>query len=210
MEDIVNFAYQWMQSDPSGHDFYHAKRVAATAVNLFQKDYPNDEHGIKLVKIMAYLHDTIDEKLTDNSIRRLAEIKNLDTIKKLSLKDQSNIFNTIQKMSYSKNLHEKQILSIEGQYVQDADRLDALGAIGIARAFAYGGVHHQLIYDETKPQKQFKSATQYHNHQGTTINHFYEKLLKLENLMNSPSAKKLAHERTDFMRKFLIEFDKEK
>src|SRR5699024_11592388 len=100
-------------------------------------------------------------------------------------------------------------ISLSGQYVQDADRLESLGAIGIARAFTYGGKHGNKIYDpKIKPEK-LVSHDQYRNHEETTINHFYEKLFSLADLMNTPAAKKEAERRTAYKRNFVREFMQE-
>lgn len=117
-----------------------------------------------------------------------------------------DILFTIQHMSFSANIEHHYQLPLSGQYVQDADRIESLGAIGIARAFTYGGKHGNKIYDpEIKPEKLI-SHDQYRNHVETTINHFYEKLFDLEDLMNTPAAKKEAHRRTEYMREFVQEF----
>lgn len=205
INDIITLAKKYLADDPTGHDFLHLQRVDKLAVMMYQKEHSTDYHRIKLIHIMCYLHDLIDEKLTSKVEERLSEIKQLKTIKSLSKEDRENVFDTIENMSYSKNIEQTHLLSIEGKYVQDADRLDALGAIGIARAFAYGGFHHRLIYSDEKPH-DFKFANEYHQYQGTTINHFYEKLLKLESKMNTEIGIKIAHERTEFMKQFLNEF----
>ena len=96
--------------------------------------------------------------------------------------------------------------TIEGMCVQDADRLDAIGAIGIARAFAYGGRHDRKIYDPDMKPNIHMSADEYHNHVSTTINHFYEKLFKLKGLMNTDTAKKIAEQRENYMKSYIMEF----
>lgn len=207
LTEIKTFAKNCLDGDITGHDYFHVRRVAQIATRLYVTDHANpNEHAIFIIQIAAYLHDTIDEKIVDNIEQQLTEIHNLATIQALSNRDQNNIFDTIQNMSFSKNIEHHQRLSIEGQYVQDADRIEALGAIGIARAFAYGGKHNNPIYDPRIPITKLTSHDQYRTKQETSINHFYEKLFTLENSMNTSSGKKLAHQRTQVMRSFVNEF----
>lgn len=208
LTEIKEFAKKCLDGDITGHDYFHVERVAKIGAQLYRNDHTEnaDEHSIYLIQITAYLHDTIDEKITNNIDQRLTEIQNLKSIQALSDADQDNIFDTIQNMSFSKNIEHHHELSLEGQYVQDADRIEALGAIGIARAFAYGGKHDNPIYDPRIPVTQLTSHDQYRTKQETTINHFYEKLFTLEELMNTSSGKKLAHQRTEVMRNFVDEF----
>lgn len=208
LTEIKEFAKKYLDGDITGHDYFHVDHVAKIGAQLYRNDHTEnaDEHSIYLIQIAAYLHDTIDEKITNNIDQHLTEIRNLKSIQALSDADQDNIFDTIQNMSFSKNIEHHHELSFEGQYVQDADRIEALGAIGIARAFAYGGKHDNPIYDPRIPVTQLTSHDQYRTKQETTINHFYEKLFPLEELMNTSSGKKLAHQRTEVMRNFVDEF----
>ena len=96
--------------------------------------------------------------------------------------------------------------TIEGRCVQDADRLDAIGAIGIARAFAYGGSHNRITHDPEIKPTVYMNADEYRNHTSTTINHFYEKLFQLRDLMNTTTVKKIAKQREDYMKTYISEF----
>lgn len=208
--DLVrNFAKTRLKDDPSGHDYYHCVRVAELAKKLLLMDNITSIFNANLVEIMSYLHDTIDDKICTNIEQTLIEIDDLLNKLKLTSEDKYLILNCIQHMSYSKNLKHKYIIHPLGRYVQDADRLDALGAIGIARAFAYGGSRNRLIYDPKIPIVNLVDYEQYRTHKTTTINHFYEKLLNLEKYMNTNPGKIIAKNRTEYMKDFLQEFKKE-
>ncbi|OYW71205.1 MAG: phosphohydrolase [Aerococcus viridans] len=204
---IQEFAKARMDFDPTGHDFWHANRVSQLAQKLYIADFGNDNvDALMIIEAAAYLHDTIDDKLVSDIIFSQMEVEKLIEELEFSTEARENIMFTIQHMSYSKNLTNQYDLSIEGQYVQDADRIDALGAIGIARTFAYGGHANNEIYNPNIPIIDLKSKEDYRNHPTTAINHFHEKLLKLELTMNTEAGTKIAHERTEFMRQFLAEF----
>lgn len=205
---IKAYTKRILQMDVSGHDFYHCQRVAVSAQKLWQQDFStvtyNDE-----INAASYLHDTIDEKIVADPQKALSQIRTLLTTVGFNASQQKDIISTITQMSFSKNIAQQQQLPLFGQYVQDADRLDALGAIGIARAFAYGGSQQQPIYDPHLQPEKLSNHFQYRHHQTTTINHFYEKLLHLQNLMNTKAGKKLAQQRSQYMQQFLTEFQQE-
>lgn len=209
IEDVLELSKKELGADPTGHDFFHAERVAKLAVSLYTKNNSYTEQDVKLLLIMGYLHDVIDDKLTDDIPGKINEILGLRSIEELKPEELAEVMDTIKNMSYSRNLINTHHLSLKGQYVQDADRLDALGAIGIARAFAYGGHHGNLIYNPTIKPTTNISKEAYRNKKSTTINHFYEKLLNLENSMNTSAGKMMAEKRTRYMKSFLSEFLKE-
>ncbi|MEY8371090.1 HD domain-containing protein [Aerococcaceae bacterium 50-4] len=207
LKKIQDFARERMAFDPTGHDYWHADRVAKLAQKLYVADYgASNVEALMVIEAAAYLHDTIDDKLVSDIIFSQMEVEKLLDELDFSSASRENILFTIQHMSYSKNLTTQYELSIEGQYVQDADRIDALGAIGIARTFAYGGHANNEIYNPTIPVIDAKNKEDYRNHPSTAINHFHEKLLKLEHSMNTESGKVIAHERTNYMRQFLDQF----
>lgn len=206
IHDIVELSKKELGNDPTGHDFFHAKRVANLAVSLYTKNNSYTEQDIKLLLIMGYLHDIIDDKITNDISTKINEIMELPSIKTLSNAEVEEVFDTIQNMSYSKNLQSNHHLSLKGQYIQDSDRLDALGAIGIARAFAYGGKKGNLIYDPSIQPTPNISKKVYRNKKSTTINHFYEKLLDLSDSMNTSEGKIIAEQRIGYMKSFLNEF----
>jgi uncharacterized protein len=207
LQRIQDFARQRMAFDPTGHDYWHADRVAKLAKNLYTADHGSENtEALMIIEAAAYLHDTIDDKVVSDIIFSQMEVERLLDELAFPPASRENILFTIQHMSYSKNLTTQYELSIEGQYVQDADRIDALGAIGIARTFAYGGHANNEIYNPTIPVIDAKHKEEYRNHPSTSINHFFEKLLKLEHLMNTEAGKSIANERTNFMRQFLDQF----
>lgn len=206
---VIEFTKNQLKDEKTGHDFYHGERVAHLASKMYLADHESaheDSREVAIIKTAAYLHDTIDEKVCADSEKVVKEIDEL--LPQVGFNDLEvwDILYTIQHMSFSANIEHHDHLPLSGQYVQDADRLESLGAIGIARAFTYGGKHGNKIHDpEIKPEK-LVSHDQYRNHEETTINHFYEKLFSLADLMNTPAAKKEAQRRTEYMRTFVKEF----
>ncbi|AHI11201.1 HD domain protein [Lactobacillus helveticus H9] len=209
---VIEFTKNQLKDEKTGHDFYHGERVAHLASKMYLADHESaheDSREVAIIKTAAYLHDTIDEKVCADSEKVVKEIDEL--LPQVGFNDLEvwDILYTIQHMSFSANIEHHYHLPLSGQYVQDADRLESLGAIGIARAFTYGGKHGNKIHDpEIKPEK-LVSHDQYRNHEETTINHFYEKLFSLADLMNTPAAKKEAERRTAYMRNFVREFMQE-
>lgn len=209
LAEVIAFVKEQLKDEKTGHDFYHGERVANLASRMYLADHPSahaDSRVVAIIRSGGYLHDTIDEKICADPEKVIAQIKKLlPSVGFTDLEVQDILF-TIQHMSFSANIEHHYHLPLTGQYVQDADRIESLGAIGIARAFTYGGKHGNKIYDpEIKAQKLI-SHDQYREHTETTINHFYEKLFHLEDLMNTQSGKKEAHRRTEYMRDFVKEF----
>ena len=209
LDKITSFVKQQLKDEKTGHDFYHGRRVANLASQMYLQDNPDARPNSRMVAIIkagGYLHDTIDEKICADPEAVIAQIKQLLPQAGFTELEVQDILFTIQHMSFSQNIEHHYQLPVSGEYVQDADRIESLGAMGIARAFTYGGAHGNAIYDpEIKPQK-LVSHDQYREHTETTINHFYEKLFQLEDLMNTAGGKKEAHRRTEFMRNFVKEF----
>lgn len=192
-------------SDPTAHDWYHVERVLKNSLRI-AKTEPSANLGV--VKLAALLHDIADWKFTDDETkggkiaRKWLEKNKVD---EKIVKQVSDIVDTI---SYKGGTNPP-MKSTEGKIVQDADRLDAMGAIGIARAFAYGGFKNRAIYDPENKPKLFKNAKDYKNNDGTSVNHFYEKLLLLKGMMNTKMGKQLAAKRHKILEDFLKEFYKE-
>ena len=186
----------------SGHDVYHTLRVYQNALMLAKEI----DCSLEVVSLAALLHDVDDEKLFQSKEHQFAK-KFLEEAE-ISLDLQKRVLEAISTVSF-KNHKEKAPSTIEGMIVQDADRLDALGAIGIARTFAFGGSRGRAMYDPKEKPNLEMTPEEYRNSQGTSVNHFYEKLFLLKDLMNTEAAKEMAREREEFMRRFLEQFYQE-
>ncbi|MGL4688077.1 MAG: HD domain-containing protein [Fusobacteriaceae bacterium] len=185
--------------ESSGHDWWHTYRVYKNSIKIANMEN-NSDIDIFILKVSALLHDIADHKegYTDHDRKNIIT----DLLVNLNVQNESiyKIINIVNSISFSKG---KIPEFLEGKIVQDADRLDAIGAIGIARTFAFGGNHNRILYN---PEK--KSLDKSVNN-SDSIQHFYDKLLLLKDKMNTPSALKLAQERDSFMKIFLDEFYKE-
>lgn len=186
----------------SGHDWFHIERVYKNALYLLEQENAGDEF---IIKMAALLHDVDDWKFSKDNMTDTSRIENFLISQNVDKNDMKKITDIIKTLSFKGGVVDSTQHTIEGMIVQDADRLDSIGAIGIARAFTYGGYKNNLIYDPDIEVKEFKSLEDV-KEKNTTINHFYEKLLKLKNLMNTESAKKIAQQRHDYMENFLAQF----
>lgn len=200
-QKALDFAENFYKGEASGHDYFHTLRVYKNA-ELLLKNKPDADREVCL--LAAILHDVDDRKISPSTheskgnARKFLRENNYDT-EKIEF-----ICKIISEVSFSENSCRPD--TIEGQIVQDSDRLDAIGAIGIARTFSYGGKHGREIYNpEIKPNVN-QSKEEYKKSESPTINHFYEKLLLLEDLMNTPEGKSVARTRTDYMKNYLEEF----
>jgi uncharacterized protein len=182
-EKLHSIVQDILQDEPSGHDYLHALRVLMNARKLL-----NDTHQQNVIIASCLVHDLLDDKLDRIYQRTPQEVVDILSSCDLSSTDIEHTLHIIQTMSYRTKTTPS---TEEGQIVQDADRLDAIGAIGIARTFAYGGANHRKMYDLKTTNGE------------DTVSHFYQKLFQLENLMNTTQAKHLAKERTRFMKQFL-------
>ena len=201
---VKEFVKEKLKEDFSGHDWFHIERVNNMAKYLGEIEGAD----IFIVSLASLLHDINDWKVKKEGENEV-DIKLL--LEKYGVEDRitSRVVDIISTMSYRGGVTNSYQDTIEGRVVQDADRLDAIGAIGIARTFAYGGNKGREIYNPNITPKNFKNQEEYKNNNSTTINHFYEKLLKLKDLMNTNSAKIIANERHDIMIEFLNNFYKE-
>jgi uncharacterized protein len=200
---IAEYVKGKMAGEATGHDWFHVERVLKTATKIAQKEKDVD---LFIVQAAALMHDLGDWKVNTSGKTEQGIITDACKILSISEEDTENILKIILNMSFSKNISAKNKLSIEGKIVQDADRLDALGAIGIARVFAYGGKKGRPLYDPAIKPQSFTSTTAYRNSQSHTVNHFYEKLFKLRKQLNTKTAKAIAVKREKFMKTFLKEF----
>lgn len=190
--------------DTSGHDYWHTFRVYHNALKI--ADNEKCSCDLQLIKVLALLHDVDDQKLFANK-----NYENARNILKKAGTDKEEIdvvISNIKQISY-KGAESITPSSIEGKIVQDADRIDALGAIGIARAFSYGGNKGRCMHNPNIRPEYLIDAQAYLNSEGTTVNHFYEKLFLLKDRMNTTTARLIADKREKYMREFLDEFYRE-
>lgn len=201
IDDAIEFIKSIFENDFSGHDFFHSLRVYKTALEIAQQENADTD----LVALAALLHDVDDRKLSPQTYEHKDHAVGFLKDRKVSDENISRICRIIEEVSF--NGSDSAIPStVEGKCVQDADRLDALGAIGIARAFAYGGSHNRPMYDpEIKPALAMNKE-EYQRHESTSINHFYEKLFLLKGLMNTNSGRAIAEKREAYMKAFIEEF----
>lgn len=208
MESLINKAIAYVEDffkeDFSGHDFYHTLRV----YNLAKYIAKNEKCDMEIVCLGALLHDVDDYKLVKQQGEPFKNAKSFLREENYSEEKIEKICNIISQVSF-KGKDTVIPDTIEGKIVQDADRLDAIGAIGIGRTFAYGGNRKIPMHIPNLQYQENMSAGEYYENVGTTINHFYEKLLKLKDLMNTDTAKKMAKHRHEYMEMFLKEFYEE-
>ncbi|MCG6189036.1 HD domain-containing protein [Maribellus maritimus] len=196
----ANYVQSISEKDSSGHDWWHIYRVYNLALKISEL-----EGGEKFViELSALLHDLDDWKLNGGEETGKAE----SWLEKVGVKNEerTRILRVIGEVSFKGAGVETRTTTIEAKIVQDADRLDAIGAIGIARTFAYGGNKNRIIYDPGIKPVRHNSFDAYKNNTAPTINHFYEKLLLLKNRLNTKTARKIAQNRHEFMEKFLLQF----
>ena len=204
IEHTVNYLQQEFANESTGHDWYHIERVWKLSKKIATKEGNND---LFIVEMGALLHDIADHKFHggDDSIGPKVAQEYLSQFS-LENNEVEKIVAIVKEISYKGAGVPTPMSSNEGKIVQDADRLDAIGAIGIARTFAYGGSKNRPIYDPNIKPICHTSFAAYKTSTAPTINHFYEKLLTLRDKMNTPTAKIEAERRHDFMEEFLRNF----
>ncbi|MDI5889032.1 HD domain-containing protein [Flavobacterium yafengii] len=199
----ILFVKEKLENAEGGHDWFHIERVFKNAV-LISK---NEVCDATVVKLGALLHDVADSKFHDGDetvgpriAREFLESENVDE------EIIAHVVNIIENISYKGGNFEKKFSSIELDVVQDADRLDAIGAIGIARTFNYGGFKNRALYDPKIAPNSSMTKEEYKKNDSPTLNHFYEKLLLLKDKMNTEAGKQIAQERHRYMEGFLAQF----
>ena len=203
IDNTILFVKQQLENAEGGHDWFHIERVYKNALLIAKEEDCN----LTVVKLAALLHDIADSKFHggDESVgpktaRTFLESENVseDVI--------THVIAIIENISFKGGNFEKKFNSKELEIVQDADRLDAIGAIGIARTFNYGGFKNRPLYNPNVQPNLNMSKEEYKNSEAPTLNHFYEKLLLLKDKMNTETGKKIAQKRHDFMITYLSQF----
>ena len=203
IDKTIAFVKEKLDNAEGGHDWFHIERVYKNSILIAQEE----DCDIMVVKLGALLHDIADSKFHDGdetigpkTARAFLESENVfeETI--------NHVINIIENISFKGGNFENKFSSKELEIVQDADRLDAIGAIGIARTFNYGGFKNRALYDPSIAPNLNMSKEEYKNSDAPTLNHFYEKLLLLKDKMNTATGKKIALERHKYMENFLSQF----
>ena len=203
IEKTIVYVKEELTGAEAGHDWFHIERVYNNTLNLLKTEKVNEQVAV----LGALLHDIADSKF-HNGDETIGPKKALEFMTSIGIEEnvKMHVVNIIENISFKGGNFEKKFHSKELDVVQDADRLDAIGAIGIARAFTYGGFKNRILYDATQQPVFNMTKEQYKNHEGTTINHFYEKLLLLKDLMNTNTGKEIAQKRHEFMQQYLNVF----
>jgi uncharacterized protein len=202
----AEFVKEKFKSEGSGHDWWHLYRVWQLAKHLAK-----EEKGAKLlvVELAALLHDIADWKFHGGD-EEAGPIAARGWLESIHVDDEimKQVVYIVKHVSFKGGVKANVMNSIEGKIVQDADRLDAIGAIGIARVFAFGGNFNRPIHEPNEKPKNYNDFEAFKKNltKGSSINHFYEKLLLLKDKMNTESGKKIAQRRHEFMEKYLKEF----
>lgn len=206
-DDILKKTEEYVRKqhdgEGTGHDWWHIDRVRNTALFIAKEE----EADLFIVELAALLHDIADHKFHHGDETMGSKVAN-DWLRPLNLDENSikHVKEIITDLSFKGANVKTPMQTIEGKIVQDADRLDAIGAIGIARAFAYGGHKNREMYNPHKSPTMHNSFDAYKNDTGSTINHFYEKLFFLKDRMNTSSGKKIAEHRHQFMVEYVHRF----
>jgi len=196
------YVFQKLNGEASGHDWWHIYRVTQLTATIAKAENAD----LYICVLAALLHDLADEKLVSSEKVGLERVQRF--LREQRVKEQviEQISAIIQSISFKGGNAGRPVSSLEGKVVQDADRLDAIGAIGVARTMAYSGAKGRLIHDPAMKPREQLTVAEYRNGQDTAIMHFYEKLLKLKDLMNTKTGRQLAEKRHRFMENYLETF----
>lgn len=208
IKNTVSFVKERLGKEGTGHDWWHVERVRNNAKAI----YKTEKVDKFIVDLAVLLHDVGDRKVINKESDDYSIAENFLVQNQVSPKNIEEVMFIIKNMSFSQSLNNKSNkMSNEFQVVQDADRLDALGAIGIARLFAFGGSRSRPLYDPTKKAQKIDTKENYKKMESSSFHHFYEKILLLKDLMNTKTAKKIAQRRhqyiKDYMKQFLLEWE---
>jgi uncharacterized protein len=203
IEETINYVKSTLIDAEGGHDWWHIHRVWKTAQHIAAAEQADE----LIVALGTLLHDIADSKF-HNGDETIGPRKAREWLVSLGVEEPviQHVENIITHISFKGGNHQQPFKSKELDIVQDADRLDAIGAIGIARAFNYGGFKNRPLYDPALPPNMSMSKEEYKHSKAPTINHFYEKLLLLKDRMNTETGKQLAMQRHTFMERYLEQF----
>ena len=206
IQKTKKFVKNKLEGEGSGHDWQHVERTWKNAILIGK----SEDVDMFIVELAALLHDIADWKFCNGDETVGPKIAT-DFLLELNVPEKTadHVAQIIKDISYKGQETKTAMQTKEGKVVQDADRLDAIGAIGVARVFAYGGHKNREIYNPAVKPQVYKTAEEYKNNKSTAINHFYEKLLLLKDRMNTKTGKIIAEQRHLFMQNFLKQFYQE-
>lgn len=203
IDNTISFVKEELKNAEGGHDWFHIERVFKNALHIAQ----TETCDLLVVQLGALLHDIADSKFHGGD-ETVGPTKAWQFLESEAVEENTiqHVINIIENISYKGGNFEQKFHSKELDIVQDADRLDAIGAIGIARCFNYGGFKNRKLYDPEIAPNLHMSKEEYKNNTAPTINHFYEKLLLLKDKMKTETGKRIAVERHQYMERFLSQF----
>jgi uncharacterized protein len=206
IKKVKEYVKKKLYGEVTGHGWWHTYRVWKMSKNIAEKEGGD----LFIIELAALLHDIADWKFHNGDIKANSK-KTRNLLKDLGVDDKNikHVCHIVDNVSFKGDKVQNKIKTKEGMIVQDADRLDAIGAIGIARTFSYGGFSGREIYNPNVKPISHKSFKEYKNSKTTSINHFYEKILLLKDRLNTKTAKKIAQRRHKFLENYLKQFMKE-
>jgi len=206
VDQVIDEIKSQFEGDATGHDWYHIERV----LNLSRFIQLKEGGDLLVIELSALLHDISDHKFNGGKLNEGGIVAS-EILGRLDVENEiiERVKYIVDNVSYKGAITKSEMNCLEGKIVQDADRLDAIGAIGIARTFAYGGHKNQAIYDPKMNATLHKNFSEYANTKTNTINHFHEKLLLLKNRLNTKTGQSLGEKRHELMESFLNSFMEE-
>ncbi len=198
------FAHAHLAGDATGHDWWHTQRVRSLAIRIAREEGAD----AFICELAALLHDVADDKIAGDEETGLRRVRDWLSTQPIEPAAREHVMEIIATLSFAGG-NRPPVRTLEGRVVQDADRLDAIGAIGIARTFAYGGARGRPLHEPGQEPRAYANKTEYRASNASSTAHFYEKLLLLKERMNTAYARRLAEARHAFMLGFLDEFARE-